>query len=29
MILDVNGVQVGIVSALATDTQETSSPGPR
>jgi 5'-nucleotidase/UDP-sugar diphosphatase len=27
LILDVNGVQVGIVSALATDTQEISSPG--
>ena len=27
-VLDVNGVQVGIVSALATDTAETSSPGP-
>ena len=28
VVLDVNGVQVGIVSALATDTAETSSPGP-
>jgi 5'-nucleotidase len=28
LVLDVNGVQVGIVSALATDTAETSSPGP-
>lgn len=28
VILDVNGVQVGIISALATDTAETSSPGP-
>ena len=28
VILDVNGMQVGIVSALATDTAETSSPGP-
>jgi 5'-nucleotidase/UDP-sugar diphosphatase len=28
IVLDVNGVQVGIVSALATDTAETSSPGP-
>jgi len=28
VVLDVNGVQVGIVSALATDTVETSSPGP-
>ena len=27
LVLDVNGVQVGIVSALATDTQEISSPG--
>jgi 5'-nucleotidase len=27
VVLDVNGVQVGIVSALATDTAETSSPG--
>ncbi|OAN75331.1 multifunctional 2',3'-cyclic-nucleotide 2'-phosphodiesterase/5'-nucleotidase/3'-nucleotidase [Jannaschia sp. EhC01] len=27
-ILDVNGIQVGIISALATDTAETSSPGP-
>ena len=27
-VLDVNGTQVGIVSALATDTAETSSPGP-
>ncbi|MBF9035095.1 multifunctional 2',3'-cyclic-nucleotide 2'-phosphodiesterase/5'-nucleotidase/3'-nucleotidase [Rhodobacterales bacterium HKCCE2091] len=28
VVLDVNGTQVGIVSALATDTAETSSPGP-
>ncbi len=28
VVLDVNGVQVGIISALATDTAETSSPGP-
>jgi len=28
LVLDVNGTQVGIVSALATDTVETSSPGP-
>ncbi len=28
VILDVNGVQVGVISALATDTAETSSPGP-
>ncbi|MDG4649691.1 5'-nucleotidase C-terminal domain-containing protein [Roseibacterium sp. SDUM158017] len=28
VVLEVNGVQVGIVSALATDTAETSSPGP-
>jgi 5'-nucleotidase/UDP-sugar diphosphatase len=28
IVLDVNGVQVGLVSALATDTAETSSPGP-
>ncbi len=28
LVLDVNGMQVGIVSALATDTVETSSPGP-
>ena len=28
LVLDVNGVQVGIVSALAVDTVETSSPGP-
>lgn len=28
LILDVNGKQVGIVSALASDTPETSSPGP-
>ena len=28
LVLDVNGVQVGIVSALASDTAETSSPGP-
>ena len=27
VVLDVNGTQVGIVAALATDTQETSSPG--
>ncbi len=28
VVLDVNGVQVGVISALATDTAETSSPGP-
>ena len=28
LVLDVNGTRVGIVSALATDTAETSSPGP-
>jgi 5'-nucleotidase len=28
VVLDVNGMQVGIISALATDTAETSSPGP-
>lgn len=28
VVLDVNGVQVGIISALAADTAETSSPGP-
>lgn len=28
VVLDVNGMQVGVVSALATDTVETSSPGP-
>ncbi|MBC6438603.1 MAG: 5'-nucleotidase C-terminal domain-containing protein [Rhodobacteraceae bacterium] len=28
LVLDVNGIQVGLVSALATDTAETSSPGP-
>ncbi len=28
VVLDVNGTQVGVVSALATDTAETSSPGP-
>ncbi|WP_224815479.1 bifunctional UDP-sugar hydrolase/5'-nucleotidase [Hasllibacter sp. MH4015] len=27
VVLDVNGVQVGVISALATDTAETSSPG--
>jgi 5'-nucleotidase len=28
VVLDVNGMQIGIISALATDTAETSSPGP-
>lgn len=28
VVLDVNGVQVGVISALAVDTAETSSPGP-